>query len=95
MGNLYDEELTLPKEMQSMFKEAHIYHKEDCKTCFSKFYCSGGCHANALSFNGDILKPYRIGCEMQRKRLECAIMVEAKRMLSEEEEAPEEKVLFL
>ena len=95
MGNLYDEELTLPKEMQSMFKEAHIYRKEDCKTCFSKFYCSGGCHANALSFNGDILKPYGIGCEMQRKRLECAIMVEAKRMLSEEEEAPEEKVLFL
>ncbi|WP_313127174.1 thioether cross-link-forming SCIFF peptide maturase [Proteiniclasticum ruminis] len=95
MGNLYGEELTLPKEMQSMFKEAHIYRKEDCKTCFSKFYCSGGCHANALSFNGDILKPYGIGCEMQRKRLECAIMVEAKRMLSEEEEAPEEKVLFL
>lgn len=95
MGNLFDEDLVLPKEMQILFREAHIYNKEDCRTCFSKFYCSGGCHANALSFNGDILKPYKIGCEMQRKRLECAIMVEAKRMLAAEEEAPEEQVLFL
>lgn len=97
MGNIMEEEITLPKEMQSMFKNAHVYTKEDCKDCFSKFYCSGGCHANALSFNGDISKPYKIGCEMQRKRLECAIMIEAKKMLASDEEVSEdtEKVLFL
>lgn len=93
MGNLLAEDLTLPKEMQTKFQEAHIYNKEDCKTCFSKFYCSGGCHANALSFNQDILKPYKIGCEMQKKRLECAIMVEAKRMMAKEDAM--EEVLFL
>lgn len=100
MGNIMEEEVTLPKDMQEMFKNAHVYSKEDCKSCFSKFYCSGGCHANALSFNGDINKPYRIGCEMQRKRLECSIMIEAKRMLADGEEESgeagnEEKVLFL
>jgi uncharacterized protein len=101
MGNIMNEDLVLPEEMRTMFKSAHVYSKEDCKTCFSKFYCSGGCHANALNFNGDINKPYKLGCDMQRKRLECSIMIEAKRMLAkidEEEENmedPSEKVLFL
>lgn len=100
MGNILSENLTLPEEMRATFRDAHIYTKEDCKTCFSKFYCSGGCHANALNFNGDIHKPYKLGCEMQRKRLECSIMIEAKRMLAaaeaeEQESAQDEKVLFL
>lgn len=100
MGNIMEEEVHLPAEMQNFFKNAHVYTKEDCKTCFSKFYCSGGCHANAISFNGDIHKPYKIGCEMQKKRLECAIMIEAKRMLEGSEDTadelmPEDRVLFL
>ena len=100
MGNILEEEVHLPAEMQNFFKNAHVYTKEDCKTCFSKFYCSGGCHANALSFNGDIHKPYKIGCEMQKKRLECAIMIEAKRMLEGSEDTADElvtedRVLFL
>jgi len=101
MGNIMDENLVLPEEMRSMFRNSHVYTKEDCNTCFSKFYCSGGCHANAINFNGDITKPYKMGCEMQKKRLECSIMIEAKRMLAdsdEEEEQTEEtpgSVLFL
>lgn len=98
MGNLLDPGLSLPKDMQDRFKNAHVYTKEACSTCFAKFYCSGGCHANALNFNGDINIPYAVGCAMQRKRLECAIMVEAKRLLERDEDAPEareEELLFL
>ena len=82
MGNVNDEKIEMPEEMRDMFRNAHVYNKEACKTCWNKFYCSGGCHANAINFNGDIRKPYELGCEMQRKRTECAIMIQAK-LLSE------------
>ncbi len=59
------------------FKNANIYSKNECKECWAKFYCSGGCHANAYNFNKDINKPYSIECEMQKKRVECAISVQA------------------
>ncbi len=85
MGNLMQDKVHLPKEMQETFKEAHIYAKDECSKCWAKFYCSGGCHANAFNFNNDILKPYDIGCQMQRKRLECALMVEACVMLNQDE----------
>lgn len=78
MGNVYEDEITLPESMREMFREAHVYNKESCKTCWNKFYCSGGCHANAINFNEDIRKPYELGCEMQKKRTECAIMIQAK-----------------
>ena len=68
----------------NMFRDAHVYSKEDCKTCWNKFYCSGGCHANAINFNNDIRKPYELGCEMQKKRTECSIMIQAKLMLEGE-----------
>ena len=78
MGNVHEAEITLPESMREMFREAHVYNKESCKTCWNKFYCSGGCHANAINFNEDIRKPYELGCEMQKKRTECAIMIQAK-----------------
>lgn len=81
MGNIMDEKIEFPEELQTMFRNAHVYNKEECKKCWNKFYCSGGCHANALNFNGDINKPYDLGCEMQRKRTECAIMIQAKLMM--------------
>ncbi|MCG8482376.1 MAG: thioether cross-link-forming SCIFF peptide maturase [Clostridia bacterium] len=59
------------------FNAAHIYSKEQCKNCWAKFYCSGGCHANAYNMNGDILKPHELGCEMEKKRIECAIGIKA------------------
>lgn len=62
------------------FKEAHVYNKEKCKTCWAKFYCSGGCHANAYNFNNDINKPYDLGCEMEKKRLESSLYIQAKLM---------------
>ena len=59
------------------FRESHVMNKPKCQNCWAKYFCSGGCHANADLFNGDIRKPYEIGCEIQKKRLECAIYVQA------------------
>ncbi|MGL5330572.1 MAG: thioether cross-link-forming SCIFF peptide maturase [Peptostreptococcaceae bacterium] len=81
LANIMDEEVVLPLDKTNEFRNAHVYSKDDCKTCWNKFYCSGGCHANAINFNGDISKPYELGCEMQKKRTECSIMIQAKKML--------------
>ena len=51
--------------------------KEKCQKCFARFYCSGGCAANSYNFHGSINDAYDIGCELQRKRVECAIMIKA------------------
>jgi uncharacterized protein len=69
--------------LRERFKSANVYTKKECRECWARFYCSGGCHANAHYANGDILKPYEIGCEMEKKRIECALSVMAS--LSEEE----------
>ncbi|MCI8584169.1 MAG: thioether cross-link-forming SCIFF peptide maturase [Dorea sp.] len=75
MGNV-DEGITKP-EIADEFRGCSVYSKEKCKACFAKFYCSGGCMANAYNFHGTIHDAYDIGCEMQRKRVECAIMMKA------------------
>lgn len=62
-------------ELRDNFKCANVLNKTECESCFAKYYCSGGCHANAYFNNGDFLKPYEIGCEMERKRVECAISI--------------------
>ncbi len=66
------------------FANAHVYNKDKCNECWAKFYCSGGCHANAYNFNKDINVPYELGCEMEKKRIECAIYIQAKLMDKEE-----------
>lgn len=78
MGNIYDEKLDV--NISTTFKKAHIYNKPKCKNCWARFYCSGGCQANNFNFNGDIHVPYEVGCEMQKKRIECAIALKAKTM---------------
>ena len=84
LSNIMNEEIVFPHDLTESFKNAHVYSKEDCKKCWNKFYCSGGCHANATNFNGDVMKPYELGCEMQKKRTECSIMIQAKLMLEGE-----------
>jgi len=81
MGDLHKE--TYDNTLSLEFKNAHVYSKEKCKECWAKFYCSGGCHANAYNFNHDINIPYEIGCEMERKRLECSLYIQAKLMMQE------------
>lgn len=75
LGNV-DEGIVNPAR-RDPFKLCNVYAKEECRDCFAKFYCSGGCAANAYHCHGDINKPYEIGCELQRKRVECAIMLQA------------------
>lgn len=64
-------------QMKDDFARTNVYTKEDCMNCWAKFYCSGGCNANNLQYAGDVKKPYRLACEMEKKRLECAIMIKA------------------
>ena len=75
MGNVDDGIVKL--EIADEFRSCNVYTKEKCKNCFAKFYCSGGCMANSYNFHGTIHDAYDIGCEMQRKRVECAIMIKA------------------
>lgn len=65
------------EKIAEQFANLNIYTREDCRDCWARFYCSGGCSAANLNANGDMKKPYCLGCEMQRKRLECAIAMQA------------------
>lgn len=73
MGNVF-EGVTKP-EIREEFKCCNVYSKDKCRDCFAKFYCSGGCAANSYNFHGNINDAYDIGCELQKKRVECAIMI--------------------
>lgn len=64
-------------ELVNEFKLCNVYAKDKCKDCFARFYCSGGCAANSYNFHGNLLDAYDIGCELERKRVECAIMIKA------------------
>lgn len=75
LGNIYDD--TFDTKLSRKFKESHIYSKPKCRECWARFYCSGGCQANNINFNGDMKKPYEIGCKMQKKRIECAIALKS------------------
>ncbi len=77
MGNV-DDGVT-NTDLRDEFKLCNVYAKEECKSCFAKFFCSGGCAANAYHAHGDINSPYETGCELQKKRVECAIMLEVAR----------------
>ena len=82
LGNVDDG--VVNTDMRDTFKLCNVYAKEECRNCFAKFYCSGGCAANAYHCHGDINKPYETGCELQRKRVECAIMLKAAEAYDEE-----------
>ncbi|MGN0343005.1 MAG: thioether cross-link-forming SCIFF peptide maturase [Roseburia sp.] len=75
MGNVFDG-LTRT-DIRDEFKGCNVYSKEKCRSCFARFYCSGGCAANSYNFHGNIHDTYDIGCALQKKRVECAIMIKA------------------
>lgn len=75
LGNV--EEGITNTNMRDEFKLCNVYAKEKCKDCFARFYCSGGCAANSYKFHHSITDAYDIGCELERKRVECAIMIKA------------------
>ena len=73
------------REVQNEFKLCNVYAKDKCRDCFARFYCSGGCAANSYNFSGDINGAYDIGCELQKKRVEVAIMMKAAETEMQEE----------
>lgn len=75
MGNIYDG--VTNTELRDKFKKCNIYSRPDCADCWAKLYCSGGCAANAYHATGDITGIYEPGCRLFRKRIECAIMMQA------------------
>ena len=87
LGNV-DEGITHP-EICNEFKLCNVYAKDKCRDCFARFYCSGGCAANSYNFHGSITDAYDIGCEMQKKRIECSIMIKA--ALADESEIKEKE----
>ncbi len=89
MGNV-DEGITRT-DIRDEFKACNVYAREKCRSCFAKFYCSGGCAANSYNFHGHINDAYDLGCELQKKRIECAIMIKAALAESEGEESNEEE----
>ena len=68
------------------FAACNVYAHEECRDCWARLYCSGGCAANAYHATGSVTGVYRYGCELFRKRIECAIMVEAARAMEQTDE---------
>ncbi|MBQ1339271.1 MAG: thioether cross-link-forming SCIFF peptide maturase [Ruminococcus sp.] len=83
MGNI--DEGTFNYEMKADFAKAHVYSKPECRKCWAKFYCSGGCNANNYQYMGDIRTAHKLSCQLEKKRLECAIMMKAIRIFGEQE----------
>lgn len=84
MGSIHDDSFNA--ELKAKFAAAHVGNKPECRECWAKFYCSGGCNANNFLYEGDILKPHKMSCKLQQKRLECAIMMQAARYAAKESE---------
>ncbi len=70
-------------EVRDEFRECNVYAREECKDCWAKLYCSGGCAANAFHASGAITGIYEYGCELFKKRMECAIMIQAAREMDQ------------
>ena len=68
-------------ERQEEFRSCNVYARPECADCWAKLWCSGGCAANALHASGSIRGIYEAGCELFRKRIECAIMLQAEQQM--------------
>ena len=79
MGNVWDGVKNL--ELREKFRKCNVYSRPECKDCWAKLYCSGGCAANAYHATGDINGIYEYGCELFKKRMECAIMIQVHKAL--------------
>lgn len=71
--------ITYP-ERRNQFDYLSVFDKPACQSCWAKYYCSGGCHANAYNFNADLSEPYQLACQLERKRVELAIYLAIKKM---------------
>ncbi len=85
LGNIWDG--VTNTEAQSEFACCNVYSREECRDCWARLYCSGGCAANAYHATGSVKGVYKYGCELFRKRMECAIMVQVAKMADDDESA--------
>ena len=74
LGNIYDG--ITNTEIQDGFRSCNAYAREECKNCWARLYCSGGCAANSYHATGSINGVYKYGCELFKKRIECAVMMQ-------------------
>ena len=88
IGTIYDPE-NLNEDLRAQFAGQNVYTREGCRDCFARFYCSGGCSAANYNKNGDLNKPYAYGCDLERKRVECAIGLKAALAVRAAEKAAE------
>lgn len=82
LGNIWDG--VKNKDIQNEFACCNVYARPECRDCWARLYCSGGCAANAYHATGSVRGVYKYGCELFRKRMECAIMVAVSRMMGDE-----------
>ncbi|MCL2089207.1 MAG: thioether cross-link-forming SCIFF peptide maturase [Oscillospiraceae bacterium] len=75
MGNIHTGEFD--ESIKTLFARTSVRSKQECKNCWAKYYCSGGCNANNFIFTGDVGNPHPLSCQLEKKRLECAIMIKA------------------
>ena len=75
MGSVVDG--TFDESIRKTFANNHVLKKPQCSKCWARFYCSGGCAANAHAFNHDLATPYPMECKLEKKRLECALAIYA------------------
>ena len=81
LGNIW--EGVTNREVQGEFAACNVYAHPECRDCWARLYCSGGCAANAYHATGSVKGVYKYGCDLFRKRMECAIMVAVARALGE------------
>ncbi len=75
LGSIFQN--SFDEKKRAVFAAATVYSKPECTHCWAKFYCSGGCNANNTQYEGDMHIPHKLSCAMEKKRLECAIMMKA------------------
>ncbi len=83
LGNVFDGVSNF--EAQEDFAACNVYSRPECRECWARLYCSGGCAANAYHSTGSVRGVYKYGCELFKKRMECAIMLEVAKTLEAEE----------
>ncbi|MBQ7982784.1 MAG: thioether cross-link-forming SCIFF peptide maturase [Clostridia bacterium] len=85
LGNVFDG--VSNSAAQEEFASCNVYARPECRDCWARLYCSGGCAANAYHATGSVKGIYKYGCELFKKRMECAIMLEAAKLDCDEEDA--------
>ncbi len=85
LGNVHDDPVVLSEDVRSKFKGLLVPQKEACRNCWARYFCSGGCPANAYFSTGSVDGLYEAGCRIQKKRLECALWIKAEEADREED----------